>query len=94
MALRHLIIAATLVSFLPAVTPVITTDKAKAVETVKKKRKKTVQKKPASGVKNNFSAPRAGEPNASWSDDCLHHYNVYGKLPFWCDKYRRGFGRP
>ncbi len=56
MALRHLIIAATLVSFLPAVTPVITTDKAEAVETVKKKKKKTVQKKPASGVKNKTSA--------------------------------------
>ncbi len=85
MALRHLIIAATLVSFVPAVMPVITTDKAKAVETVKKKRKKTVQKKRASG---------AGEPNASWSEDCIHHYNINGKLPFWCDKYGRGRGRP
>ena len=84
MALRHLIIAATLVSFVPAVMPVITTDKAEAVETVKKKKKKTVQKKRASGVK----------PDASWSEDCISHYNINGKLPFWCDKYGRGFGRP
>lgn len=91
MALRHLIIAATLAGFVSAVTPVIITDKAEAVQTVKKKKKKTVQKKPASGVKKNFGAPRPGEPNAGWSDDCLWYYNATGKLPFYCQPYGRSY---
>ncbi len=93
MALRHLIIAAVLAGFTPAVLPVIAIDKAEAAQTVKKKKNKPVQKKQNSGVKTNFSGPRPGEPNAGWTDDCLSHYNVYGRLPFFCDKNGRGFGR-
>jgi len=83
MALRHLIVVAMLVGFAPIVMPFMAAiDQVEAVETVKKKKKKTVQKKPAS------------RPHAGWSEDCLNYYNVHGMLPFWCDKYGRGLGRP
>jgi hypothetical protein len=90
MALRHLIIAAVLAGFAPAVLPVIAIDKAEAAETVKKKKKKPVQKKRDSGVKKNFSGPRPGEPDAGWSDQCIFLYNVYGRKPAFCGKYGRG----
>ena len=92
MALRHLIIAASLAGFVPAVTPVMTIDNVEAAQTVKKKKKKVVQKKnqePA--VKKNFRGPRPGEPNAGWTDDCLFYYNVYGRLPAYCEPYGHGF---
>jgi hypothetical protein len=93
MALRHLIIAAMLAGFAPAVMPVIAIDKAEAAQTVKKKKKKTVEKKQEPRVKKNFSGPRPGEPNAGWTDDCLFYYNVYGRLPAYCQPYGHGFGR-
>lgn len=92
MALRHLIIVAMLAGFAPATLPFI--DKAEAAQTVAKKKKKkpvVVQKKPRSGVKTNFRAPRPGEPDAGWTDDCLFYYDVYGKTPAYCGKYGRGF---
>jgi hypothetical protein len=91
MALRHLVIAATLAGFVSAVTPVTTT-KIEAAETVKKKKKKTVQKKSQKpAVKKNYGAPRPGEPNAGWSDDCLWYYNAYGRLPWYCEPYGRSY---
>jgi hypothetical protein len=91
MGLRHLIIAVMLAGFAPAVLPVIAIDKAAAAQTVKKKKKKTVQKNQAPRVKQNFGAPRPGEPNAGWTDDCLFYYNVYGRLPGYCQPYGHGF---
>ena len=82
-----------LAGFAPAIMPVIAIDKVQAAQTEKKKKKKTVQKKQNSGVKTNYGAPRPGEPNAGWTDDCLNYYNIYGRLPFYCDKNGRGFGR-
>ena len=93
MDLRHLVIAAMLVGFAPAILPVIAIDKAEAAQTVKKKKKTVANKKQEPRVKKNYSAPRPGEPNAGWTDDCLNHYNIYGSLPFWCDKNGRGFNR-
>lgn len=90
MALRHLIIAAMLAGFAPAVIPVASIGKAEAAETVKKKKKKPVQRKQNSGVKNNFGAPRPGEPDAGWSEQCIFLYNVYGRKPAFCGKYGRG----
>ena len=91
---RHLIIVAMLAGFAPASMPLMVTDKAEAAQTVvkKKKKKKTVvQEQPR--VKKNFRAPLPGEPNAGWTDDCLFHYDVYGRLPGWCDANGRGFRR-
>ena len=90
MALRHLIIAGMLVAFAPAVMP-MATGTAEAAQTVVKKKKK---KKPVvqhQGVKKNFRAPLPGEPNASWTDDCLRYYDIYGRLPQYCDEYGRSF---
>ena len=91
MLLRHLIVAAMLAGFAPALMPVIGLDKAAATETVKKKKKKTAEKKQEPRVKKNFSGPRPGEPNAGWTDDCLFYYNVYGRLPAYCQPYGHGF---
>jgi hypothetical protein len=90
LALRHLIIAAMLAVFAPTVVAVVTISKAEAAETVTKKKKKPVQKKLDSGVKKNFGAPRPGEPDAGWSDQCIFLYNVYGRKPAFCGKYGRG----
>ena len=90
MALRHLIIAAMLAGFAPAVLPVAAIEKAEAAETIKKKKKKLVRKKQEPRVKKNFSGPRPGEPNAGWTDDCLFYYNVYGRLPAYCQPYGHG----
>ena len=91
MALRHLIIAAMLAGFTPAVMPVVAVDKAEAAQTVKKKKKKLVEKKQEPRVKKNFRGPRPGEPNAGWTDDCLFYYDVYGRLPAYCQPYGHGF---
>ena len=94
MGLRHLVIAAMLAGFAPAALPLVVVDKAEAAQTVKKKKKKkvVVQKK-QSRVKTNFRAPRPGEPDAGWTDDCLFYYDVYGKLPAYCSPHGRGFRR-
>jgi hypothetical protein len=91
MVLRHLIIAAILVGFMPAATPVMTIDKVEAAQMVKKKKKKVVQKNQEPVVKKNFRAARPGEPNAGWTDDCLFFYDVYGRLPAYCEPYGHGF---
>jgi hypothetical protein len=91
MPLRYLIIAAMLAGFAPAIMPVTAIDKAEAAETVKKKKKKVAQKKYEPRVKKNFSGPRPGEPNAGWTDDCLHYYDLYGRLPAYCEPYGHGF---
>lgn len=94
MGLRHLIIVAMLAGFAPAALPLLTIDKAEAAQTsqtVKKKKKKVVEKKQQPRVKQNFSGPRPGEPNAGWTDDCLFYYQVYGKTPAYCGKYGHGF---
>jgi hypothetical protein len=91
MALRHLIIAATLVGFAPAVTPVMTIDKVEAAQTVKKKKKKAAQNNQQPRVKKNFRGPRPGEPHAGWTGDCLFYYDVYGRLPNYCQPYGHGF---
>lgn len=91
MGFRHLIIAAMLAGFAPAALPPIAIDKVEAAQTVKKKKKKVVQKKQQPRVKTNYRAPRPGEPDAGWTDDCLFYYNVYGKTPAYCGKYGRGF---
>ena len=93
MNLRHLIIAATLVGFVPAVLPVMTIQKVEAVQTVKKKKKKKVVRKQNQErvVKKNFRGPRPGEPNAGWTDDCLFYYDAFGKLPAYCEPYGHGF---
>ena len=91
MGLRHLIIVLVLAGFVPAaLPPLFVVDQADAAQTVKKKKKKTVQQP---RVKKNYRAPLPGEPNAGWTDDCLFHYNVYGRLPFYCDKNGRGLRR-
>ncbi|MGE0006967.1 MAG: hypothetical protein AB7S92_15435 [Parvibaculaceae bacterium] len=90
MDLRHLVVLGMLAGFAPAVLPAVGVDKAEAAQTVKKKKKKkTVTQQPR--VKKNFRAPRPGEPNAGWTDDCLFYYHVYGRLPSYCDKYGRSF---
>jgi hypothetical protein len=91
MGLRHLIIALMLAGFAPASLPIVTIDNAEAAQTVKKKKKKVVQKQQAPQVKKNYGAPKPGEPDAGWTDDCLFYYNVYGKTPAYCGKYGRGF---
>ncbi len=92
MALRHLIITVMLASFTPAVLPVVTVGNAEAAQTVKKKKKKVVQKKNQEArVKKNYRAPRPGEPNAGWTDDCLFYYDIYGRLPAYCEPYGHGF---
>jgi len=92
MALRHLIIAAMLMGFAPSVMPLMTVDKAEAAQTVKKQKKKVVQKRQQEPrIKKNFRGPRPGEPNAGWTDDCLNYYDLYGRLAPWCNKYGHGF---
>ncbi|MGE3872986.1 MAG: hypothetical protein AB7F74_08530 [Parvibaculaceae bacterium] len=93
MALRHLIVLGVLAGFAPAAMPFMAIDKAEAAQPVKKKKKKPAQKKQGQEprVKQNFSGPRPGEPNAGWTDDCLFYYNVYGKTPAYCGKYGHGF---
>jgi hypothetical protein len=93
MTLRHLIVAAMLAGFAPAIMPVMAIDKAEATETVKvkKKKKKAVEKKQEPRVKKNFRGPRPGEPNAGWTDDCLRYYDIYGRLPAYCGPYGHGF---
>ena len=93
MNLCRLIIAATLVGFVSTVVPVMTIQKVEAaVQTVKKNKKKVVRKqsqKPV--VKKNFRGPRPGEPSAGWTDDCLFYYDVYGRLPAYCEPFGHGF---
>lgn len=89
MGFRHLIICAMLAGFVPAALPVFS-DTAEAAQTVKKKKKKVVQNQQPR-VKKNFRAPRPGEPNAGWTDDCLFYYQVYGRTPPICGKYGRSF---
>jgi|EndMetStandDraft_5_1072996.scaffolds.fasta_scaffold1018495_2 hypothetical protein len=90
MGLRHLIILSVLAGFAPAaVMPVFSTE-AQATQTIKKKKKKVVQNSEPR-VKKNFRAPRPGEPNAGWTDDCLFYYQVYGRTPPICGKYGRSF---
>ena len=93
MAFRHLIIVAMLAVFMPATLPVLTDIAQAATTQTVKKKKKTVQKKQSAEprVKKNFRAPRPGEPNASWTDDCLFYYQVYGRTPPICGKYGRSF---
>jgi hypothetical protein len=98
MDLRHWIVLATLVGFAPTVTPVIAMGKVEAAQTVKKKKKKVVAQKKVvvqrtgePRVKKNFGAPRPGEPNAGWTDDCLFYYDLYGALPNYCQPYGHGF---
>jgi hypothetical protein len=91
MGLRYLIIAAMLAGFAPAALPLVTIDKVEAAQTVKKKKKKIVQKQQEPRVKKNFRAPLPGEPNAGWTDDCLFYYQVYGRTPPICGKYGRSF---
>jgi hypothetical protein len=91
MGLRHLIVAAMLAGFAQASLPLVTIDKAEAAQTVKKKKKKIVQKQQGPRVKKNFRAPLPGEPNAGWTDDCLFYYQVYGRTPPICGKYGRSF---
>ena len=90
MGLRHLIILSMLAGFVPAaVMPVFSTE-AQATQTIKKKKKKVVHNSEPR-VKKNFRAPRPGEPNAGWTDDCLFYYQVYGRTPPICGKYGRSF---
>lgn len=93
MRIRHLIICAMLAAFTPAFLPVFS-DAAHATTQTTTKKKKPVQKKKSTAqpqVKKNFRAPRPGEPNAGWTDDCLHYYQVYGRTPPICGKYGRSF---
>ena len=97
MAFRHLTIAAMLVGFALATTPVMTVYEAeaaqttKATKTTKTKKKKKIQKNQEVRVKKNFRGPLPGEPNAGWTDDCLFYYDVYGRLPNYCQPYGHGF---
>jgi hypothetical protein len=91
MVLRQLIILATLAAFVPSTVPFITMDKAEAAQTVKKKKKKVIKRTEQPPVKKNFRGPRPGEPHAGWTDDCLFYYDVYGRLPGYCQPYGRGF---
>jgi hypothetical protein len=90
MGCRHLIIAAMLAAFVPSALPVVVADTAEAAQVVKKKKKKVIRREEPR-VKKNFRAPRPGEPDAGWTDDCLFYYNVYGRTPAYCGKYGRGF---
>jgi len=90
MGFRHLVICAMLAGFVPAALPIMP-DTAQAAQTVKKKKKKVVQKQAEPRVKKNFRGPRPGEPNAGWTDDCLFYYQVYGRTPPICGKYGRSF---
>jgi len=93
MAFRHLIVCAMLAAFMPAALPVFS-DAAQAAtsQTVKKKKKPVQKTKTAEPhVKKNFRAPRPGEPNAGWTDDCLAYYQIYGRTPPICGKYGRSF---
>lgn len=95
MPIRHLIVCAMLAAFAPAVLPIFSdTAQATTQTTTKKKKKPPVQKKKSTSqtqVKKNFRAPRPGEPNAGWTDDCLFYYQVYGRTPPICGKYGRSF---
>jgi len=90
MGFRHLIICAMLAGFAPAALAVMP-DTAQASQTIKKKKKKTVQNQAEPRVKKNFRGPRPGEPNAGWTDDCIFYYQVYGRTPPICGKYGRSF---
>ncbi len=92
MAFRHLIVCAMLAAFTPAALPLFSGTAEAATQTTQKK-KKPVQKKKTTEprVKKNFRAPRPGEPNAGWTDDCLFYYQVYGRTPPICGKYGRSF---
>jgi hypothetical protein len=90
MGFRHLIIVAMLAGFAPAAVLPVMSSQAEAAQTIKKKKKKVVQNS-APRVKKNFRAPRPGEPNAGWTDDCLHYYQVYGRTPPICGKYGSSF---
>lgn len=90
MGLRHLIIVAMLAGFVPAAVIPVMSSTAEAAQTIKKKKKKVVQNSQPR-VKKNFRAPRPGEPNAGWTDDCLFYYQVYGRTPPICGKYGRSF---
>ena len=90
MGFRHLIICAMLAGFMPAALPIMSYT-AEAAQTVKKKKKKIVQRQAEPRVKKNFRGPRPGEPNAGWTDDCLFYYQVYGRTPPICGKYGRSF---
>lgn len=90
MVFRHLVICAMLAGFVPSALAVMP-DTAEAAQTVKKKKKKVVQKQAEPRVKKNFRGPRPGEPNAGWTDDCLFYYQVYGRTPPICGKYGRSF---
>ena len=93
MAFRHLIVCAMLAAFMPAALPVVSdTAQAATSQTVKKKKKVVQKKKTAEPrVKKNFRAPRPGEPNAGWTDDCVFYYETYGHTPSICGKYGRSF---
>lgn len=90
MGLRHLVIVAMLAGFAPAAVIPVMSSNAEAAQTIKKKKKKVVQNS-APRVKKNFRAPRPGEPNAGWTDDCLYYYQIYGRTPPICGKYGRSF---
>jgi hypothetical protein len=90
MGLRHLIIVGVLAGFVPAAVIPVLSSPSEAAQTIKKKKKKVVQNS-APRVKKNFRAPRPGEPNAGWTDDCLFYYQVYGRTPPICGKYGRSF---
>lgn len=93
MAFRHLIVCAMLAAFTPTALPLFSGTAEAATQTTQKKKKKPVQKKKTAEprVKKNFRAPRPGEPNAGWTDDCLFYYQVYGRTPPICGKYGRSF---
>jgi hypothetical protein len=90
MVFRHLIICAMLAGFMPAALALMP-ETVEAAQTVKKKKKKVVQKQAEPRVKKNFRGPLPGEPNAGWTDDCLFYYQVYGRTPPICGKYGRSF---
>lgn len=98
MAIRHLIICAMLAAFLPVAAPVFADTAEAAAQTTpkkttatKKKKKPAPKKTTEPQVKKNFGAPKPGEPNAGWTDDCLFYYQVYGRTPPICGKYGRSF---
>ncbi|WP_119389646.1 hypothetical protein [Taklimakanibacter lacteus] len=91
MGLRHVIVVAMLAGFAPVAVMPVFSGAAEAAQTVKKKKKKKVVQSTEPRVKKNFRAPRPGEPNAGWTDDCLFYYQVYGRTPPICGKYGRSF---
>jgi hypothetical protein len=92
MAFRHLIVCAMLAAFTPTALPLFSGAAEAATQTTQKKKKPAQKKKTAEPrVKKNFRAPRPGEPNAGWTDDCLFYYQVYGRTPPICGKYGRSF---